>query len=178
MNPGNCSRSLTVTSLLRGAPGCWQTSAEGLAAAGCAACKCLLDVGNGSLSPWEGRRELAAACDGCWCQTGNSSFPSGSGLIENLKVTSQQKQLYRQVQTHHSCVISLRALASQQEPSPVTPRARRCFESPQHLCHRAAHRYAFHHCSVTGCSSSISSSLGREQLLLTPIKPLSPGSSA
>lgn len=55
----------------------------------------------------EGRRGLAAACDGRWRQTGNSDFPFGSGLREHLRVTSQQKQLYRQVQTPYIHLTSL-----------------------------------------------------------------------
>lgn len=69
---------------------------------GCDVCKYPLDLGpqvGAHLPLQEGRRGLAAACDGCWRQAGNFDFPFGSGLIEHLRVTSQQKQLDRQVHT-------------------------------------------------------------------------------
>lgn len=84
---------------LRRAPGRRQTSAKALAASGLRCLQIALRRGgrNGWFPPLhppqEGRREQAAACDRRWRQTGNSNFPFGSGLIEHLRVTSQQKQL-------------------------------------------------------------------------------------
>lgn len=57
----------------------------------------------------------------CWCQTGNSSFPFGSGLTE---VTSQQKQLHSQGQTLPSSAGPLCGTPeSPEEPRLLTLRA-------------------------------------------------------